>query len=62
MAGWKPWVTIKVPWLFYFLKVGGIKKGDSRHCHFKESEDRIEWCLLGEADVRRRGGIEETLW
>jgi hypothetical protein len=49
-------------WLFYFLEVGGIKKGDFRHGYFEESEERIEWGLLGEADVRRRGGIEKTLW
>jgi hypothetical protein len=29
-------------WLFYFLEVEGIKKGDFRHGHFKESEGRIK--------------------
>jgi hypothetical protein len=36
---------------FLFLEVGGIKKGEFKHGYFKESEECIEWCFLGEADV-----------
>jgi hypothetical protein len=51
-------------WLFLFLigESEESKKGDFKHGHFKEGEELIEWCLLGQADVRRRGGDENALW
>jgi hypothetical protein len=77
MAGWKPWVTNQAPWLFLFEshrattlwlflflvgERGEFKKGDFKHGYFKEGEELIEWSLLGQTDVRRRGGDEKTLW
>jgi hypothetical protein len=64
------------PWLFLFESHGGIalwlflffvagskefQKGDFEDGHFNEAEGLIEWCLLGQEDVRRRGGDEEAL-
>jgi len=40
-------------WLFLFL-VGEseeFQKGDFKDGHFKEGEELIEWCLLGQEDV-----------
>jgi hypothetical protein len=51
-------------WLFLFsiAEIEEFRKGDFKRGHFKEGEEFIEWCLLGQADVRRRGGDEKTLW
>jgi hypothetical protein len=50
-------------WLFLFhiRKRGEFKKGDFKRGYLKEGEELIEWGLLGQTDVRRRGGDEKTL-
>jgi hypothetical protein len=48
--------------LFLTGESGEFKKGDFKHGYFKEGKELIEWCFLGKADVRRRGGHEKTLW
>jgi hypothetical protein len=49
-------------WLFFIGEREEFKKGDFKYGHLKEGEELIDWCLLGQADVRRRGGDEKTLW
>jgi hypothetical protein len=47
---------------FSFGESEEFKKGDFKYGHLKEGEELIEWSLLGQADVRRRGSDEKTLW
>jgi hypothetical protein len=49
----------------FLFFVGGseeFQKGDFIHGNFKEGEEFIERSLLGQEDVRRRGGDEKILW
>jgi hypothetical protein len=48
--------------LFLIGESEETKKGDFKHGYLKEGEELIEGCLLGQADVRRRGVDEKTLW
>jgi hypothetical protein len=51
-------------WLFCFSseEARGFRKENFIHGHFGKGKKLIEWSLLGQENVRRRGGDEKILW